>query len=86
MNVLAWILFGFFAGALARLVTPGKHPHGCITTIAIGIAGAVLGGLGGSVIFDRRVSWHFGLRPFAVAVLGAVILLLFLQAVRGRGD
>jgi uncharacterized membrane protein YeaQ/YmgE (transglycosylase-associated protein family) len=84
VSVLAWILFGFLAGALARLVTPGKHPHGCMTTIAIGIAGAVLGGLGGSVLFDRKVQWHFGLGPFALAVLGAVILLLFLQAVRRR--
>ncbi len=86
MSVLAWIVFGFLAGALARLVTPGRHPHGCITTIAIGIAGAVLGGLGGSVIFDHHVDWHFGLGPFALAVLGSVILLLFLQAVRGRRD
>jgi uncharacterized membrane protein YeaQ/YmgE (transglycosylase-associated protein family) len=84
VSVLAWILFGFLAGAAARLVTPGKHPHGCITTIAIGITGAVLGGLGGSVLFNHRVEWHFGLGPFALAVLGAVILLLFLQAVRRR--
>ncbi|MGZ4397958.1 MAG: GlsB/YeaQ/YmgE family stress response membrane protein [Gaiellaceae bacterium] len=84
MSILAWVLFGFLAGALARLVTPGKHPRGCITTIAIGIAGAVLGGLAGSVLFDRRVEYHFGLGPFLLAVLGSVILLLFLQALRDR--
>ncbi len=84
MSVVAWILFGLLAGAVARLVTPGKHPHGCIVTIAIGIAGAVLGGLAGSVLFDRHVRFGFGLGPFLLAVLGSVILLLFLQALRKR--
>ena len=84
MSLLAWILFGLLAGAVAKFATPGKHPQGCIVTIAVGIAGAVMGGFAGIVLFGERVGWSFSLKPFLVAVLGAVVVLLLLQAIEGR--
>ena len=84
MSLLAWVLFGLLAGAVAKLATPGKHPQGCIVTIAVGIAGAVVGGFAGIVLFGERVGWSFSLRPFLVAVLGAIVVLLLLQALEGR--
>ena len=84
MNILAWIVFGFLAGAVARLATPGKHPQGCIVAIAVGIAGAFIGGISGNLLFGTKVSWSFSLRPFLIAVVGAIVLLLILQALEGR--
>lgn len=84
MSILAWILFGLLAGAAAKLATPGKHPQGCIVTIAVGIAGAVLGGFAGYGLFGERIGWSFSLRPFLVAVVGAIVVLLVLQALEGR--
>jgi uncharacterized membrane protein YeaQ/YmgE (transglycosylase-associated protein family) len=84
MSILAWIAFGLLAGAFAKLATPGKHPQGCIVTIAVGIAGAVVGGLAGNVLFGKRIGWSFSLRPFLVAVAGAIVVLLVLQAIEGR--
>lgn len=84
MSILAWVAFGFLAGALARLATPGKHPRGCLVTIALGITGAFLGGLVGNALFDEEIDWSFSLKPFLVAVLGAIFLLLVLQALGGR--
>jgi len=84
MSILAWVFFGLLAGAVAKFATPGKHPQGCIVTIAVGIAGAVVGGFAGLVLFGERVGWSFSLRPFLVAVLGAVVVLLLLQAIEGR--
>ncbi|MHB8060050.1 MAG: GlsB/YeaQ/YmgE family stress response membrane protein [Gaiellaceae bacterium] len=84
MSILAWILFGFLAGAAAKLVTPGKHPQGCIVSIALGIAGAVMGGFAGIVLFGERVGWSFSLKPFLIAVLGSIVVLLLLQAIEGR--
>ena len=84
MSILAWILFGLLAGAVAKLATPGKHPRGCIVTIAVGIAGAVLGGFAGNALFGKRIGWSFSLRPFLVAVVGAIVVLLVLQALEGR--
>src|SRR5690606_16099877 len=44
MGILSWILMGLIAGAIAKLLMPGNDPGGCIITIVIGIAGALLGG------------------------------------------
>jgi uncharacterized membrane protein YeaQ/YmgE (transglycosylase-associated protein family) len=84
VGVLAWILFGLLAGLVARIVTPGPHKLGCITTVAVGIFGAFLGGLIGQVILGEKVHFGFGLKPFALAVIGAIVLLLALRALRRR--
>jgi uncharacterized membrane protein YeaQ/YmgE (transglycosylase-associated protein family) len=84
VSIVAWIVFGFLAGAAARLATPGKHPRSCLVTIALGIAGAVVGGLAGNALFGTRMTWSFSLRPFLVAVAGAIVVLLVLQALAGQ--
>lgn len=82
MNLLAWIVVGFVAGLLARWIVRDER-RGCLYTIAIGVLGALLGGAltqwaGGDGIND------FNLRTVLVAALGAILLLLVLQAVSGR--
>ena len=84
MNILSWIVFGLLAGAIARLVVPGRQPLGCLTTLAVGVLGALLGGALGEVVLDRDVDLKFDLVPFLLAVAGAVLLLLVLEALRGR--
>lgn len=80
--MLAWIFLGLIAGALARLVTPGKGPHGCIVTILLGIAGALLAGYLGRVAGWYDEGDRAGL---IAATLGAVALLLIYRAAsRGR--
>jgi uncharacterized membrane protein YeaQ/YmgE (transglycosylase-associated protein family) len=54
VNVLSWILFGLVAGAVARLVVRGRQEIGCLATIAIGITGALIGGLIGEIVLDKR--------------------------------
>ena len=44
MGIVSWIFLGLIAGALAKLIMPGKDPGGFFVTILIGIAGGVLGG------------------------------------------
>lgn len=85
MGVLSWLLFGLLAGAVARLVVRGRQPIGCLATIAIGMVGALIGGLIGEVVLgdeDARFRWDLG--PFLLAVLGAIVLLLALRALSGR--
>ena len=43
-GVIGWIIFGLIVGAVAKLLMPGRDPGGIIVTMALGIAGAVLGG------------------------------------------
>jgi uncharacterized membrane protein YeaQ/YmgE (transglycosylase-associated protein family) len=84
VNILSWVLFGLVAGAVARLVVRGRQEIGCLATIAVGIAGALLGGLIGEIVLGEEVQfgWDFG--PFLLAVAGSVVLLLLLEALGGR--
>jgi uncharacterized membrane protein YeaQ/YmgE (transglycosylase-associated protein family) len=80
----SWILFGLLAGAVARMVVPGRHRIGCLTTIAVGIVGALIGGLVGQVVLGHKVHFGWDAKPFALAVAGSIVLLLALEAVAGR--
>jgi uncharacterized membrane protein YeaQ/YmgE (transglycosylase-associated protein family) len=83
VNVVAWIITGLVAGGLARWIVKDDRT-GCLYTVAIGVIGALLGG--------SLMQWSgrdgindFSLRSTLVAALGAVLLLLVLQALSGRG-
>jgi len=73
---LFWLLLGLIAGSLAKFIMPGRDPAGCIFTIALGIVGALLGGL-----IATRLGWgkldtgDLDLRAIGIATLGAIILL-----------
>jgi uncharacterized membrane protein YeaQ/YmgE (transglycosylase-associated protein family) len=81
VGLLAWIVFGFLAGLLARALMPGKDVGGFVATTAIGIVGGVLGGWIGTRLGFGTVS-GFDLRSLGVAVVGAVVLLVALRAIR----
>ena len=51
MGIIAWIIIGLLAGAIAKALMPGKDPGGIIITMLIGIAGGLLGGWLGKVVF-----------------------------------
>lgn len=74
MGILAWIIFGLLAGALAKFVMPGEDPGGCVLTTIIGIVGAVIGGFIGTWLGFGGIS-GFDVRSMLIAVLGAVLLL-----------
>jgi uncharacterized membrane protein YeaQ/YmgE (transglycosylase-associated protein family) len=81
-GVLGWLLIGLVAGALGKLIMPGKDPGGIIVTIVIGIAGALLAKfltpMLGINIVDS--TWQ----AYAAATAGAVILLALYRLVMAR--
>jgi uncharacterized membrane protein YeaQ/YmgE (transglycosylase-associated protein family) len=83
MGIVSWLLFGLLAGLVARAVTPGRHKIGCLPTLAVGLVGALLGGLIGDVVLGHKVHFGWDLGPFLLAVVGAVVLLLALEALAG---
>lgn len=84
MSVLAWLVVGFLAGGLARMAT-GSEKTGCLSTIVVGILGALLGGaLYRFATGDDKVFDEFDLLSVFVAFIGAAALLLILQAVGVR--
>ena len=84
MGILSFLVFGLIAGLVARAITPGRQAIGCLPTIAVGIVGAFLGGLIGDVVLGHKVHFGWDLGPFLLAVVGAVVLLLALEALAGR--
>lgn len=81
MGIFAWIIMGLLAGAVARLLMPGKDPGGWIITILLGIAGAFVGGYIGSLIGFGGLT-GFSLKSFLLAVGGAVILLIAYRLIK----
>ena len=85
VGVLTWIVFGFIAGTVAGMVT-GRRASGCISRIVVGILGALVGGSLARAAGIKQVSFQsFTLWGLLIAVAGASLLLLILEAVSGRG-
>jgi len=82
MGVIAWIVLGLIAGALAKLIMPGRDPGGIIVTILIGIAGALVGGFVFSLFGGDGVS-GLNLGSIIVAVIGSLILLALYRMIAG---
>jgi uncharacterized membrane protein YeaQ/YmgE (transglycosylase-associated protein family) len=85
MGIIGWIVLGLLAGAIAKLIMPGKDPGGIIITMLIGIVGALLGGFLASALFDINVNEEFfDLATWVAAIAGALILLLLYRLFTGR--
>jgi uncharacterized membrane protein YeaQ/YmgE (transglycosylase-associated protein family) len=81
MWIVEAIIVGLIVGFIARLVVPGKHPTGLIVTAVIGIAGSVI-----ATATGKAAGWyHSGQSAsFLASIVGAIVLLLALQALAGR--
>jgi uncharacterized membrane protein YeaQ/YmgE (transglycosylase-associated protein family) len=82
MGWFSWIVVGLIAGALARWIVKDSR-SGCIYTMFVGVLGAVIGGWLMSLIDADGID-DFSIRSIVVAAIGAVLLLLILQAISGR--
>jgi uncharacterized membrane protein YeaQ/YmgE (transglycosylase-associated protein family) len=84
MGFLGWIVLGLVAGAIAKLIMPGKDPGGCIVTMLLGVVGAVIGGYLGSRFFGRGLETFWNLQTWIVAIIGSLILLGLYRLIIGR--
>jgi len=76
MFAIIWMLIiGLIVGALARLILPGRDPMGWLATSLLGIAGSIVGGFIGRVIFGARENGGIFHPGFLLSLLGAVLLL-----------
>ncbi len=86
MGIIAFIILGAIAGAIAKALLPGEDPGGFIITTIIGIVGAILGGFLAAALFDAHpLDEFFDISTWLTAIVGAIILLLIYRAVAGRG-
>lgn len=82
-NLITWCVFGLIAGALARLLTPGRDPMGCLGTIAVGVIGAFVGGFLANLLFGTSTG---EIQPSGMigAVIGGILVLLLLRQFSNR--
>lgn len=80
-GILAWIVIGGVAGAIAKLLMPGRDPGGCIITVLLGVVGALVAGWLG-----RQLGWYEGGEGagFVAAIVGAFLILLIYRLIAGR--
>jgi uncharacterized membrane protein YeaQ/YmgE (transglycosylase-associated protein family) len=83
--ILVLLLFGLIAGALARLLVPGRDPIGILGTIVVGVIGSFVGGFLGYVLFNKDLN-EGALQPSGIigSIIGAIIVLLIYRAVSGN--
>ena len=83
MSFLGFLLLGLIAGAIAKLIIPGRQGGGWLSLV-LGVIGALLGGFLGGLIFHVGYSGFFSLSSWIIAIVGAIIVILIWQAITRR--
>ncbi len=84
MDIIWWLIVGLIAGAIARLLVPGRDRLGFLGTLVLGLVGSLIGGLLGDLVSGDK----HGFSPAGLlgSIIGAIIALLIYRAiVRRRG-
>ncbi|MEA5456432.1 GlsB/YeaQ/YmgE family stress response membrane protein [Sinomonas sp. JGH33] len=84
MGILAFLILGLIAGAIAKAILPGRQGGGWLVTLLLGVVGAILGGWLGSLLFGVGLANFWSLQTWIVAIVGSVLVLLIYGAVVGR--
>lgn len=80
-DIIGWIVLGAVAGVLGKLIMPGRDPGGCVVTILLGIAGALLSGFVGRALGLYSTGEAAG---WIAATLGAIIILFIYRLIAKR--
>ncbi len=89
ISLIIWLILGFLAGYLAKLIMPGPDGGGVILTTILGIVGAVVGGYVGGLLFNAPMASSFNniggsLMSFVFSVIGAIVVLAIYRLATGR--
>ena len=84
MGFIAFLILGLIAGAIAKLILPGKQGGGWFVTLILGVVGALLGGWLGSVLFNAKLEDFFSIQTWLLAIGGSLIVLLIYGLITGR--
>jgi uncharacterized membrane protein YeaQ/YmgE (transglycosylase-associated protein family) len=88
-GIIAWIVLGLIAGAIAKAIYPGYQGGGIFATIGLGIVGAIVGGWLGSVLLPGSGAsaasvGALTLPSIVFAVLGAIVVIFIWGLVTRR--
>lgn len=72
MGILAWIVLGLIVGAITRVIMGDSGSWA--SNLILGVAGAIVGGWLGQLIFNVGIGGFFDFRTWALAIVGAVVV------------
>jgi uncharacterized membrane protein YeaQ/YmgE (transglycosylase-associated protein family) len=81
-QILGLIVVGLIIGALARLIKPGRQRLSVLATLALGVVGALIGGVVASLLGTGSI-WELNVLGFIVAVIAAVVLVGVAESITG---
>lgn len=84
MGILGYIIVGLVCGAIAKALLNDRAVGGWITSLIIGVVGAIVGGWIGSMLFNITLGSFFELRTWLLALMGSIIVLFVYTAITGR--
>ncbi len=85
-ELISWMIVGLIAGAIAKILMPGKDPGGCAVTMLLGIGGAVLAGFLARhvLMIGDEGSWGGFFSRVGLGIVGALIILFIYRLIAGR--
>jgi uncharacterized membrane protein YeaQ/YmgE (transglycosylase-associated protein family) len=85
MGIIAFLILGLLAGAIAKAIMPGEDPGGVIVTTIIGVVGALVGGFLAAAVFGAHpLDDFFDISTWVTAIFGSIILLAIYRVVTGN--
>lgn len=84
MGFIAFLVLGLIAGAIAKLILPGKQGGGWLGTLVLGVIGAFLGGWLGGMLFGADMNEFFSISTWLCAIGGSLIVLIVWGLITGR--
>lgn len=81
---LSWLIVGLVAGAIAKLILPGKQGGGFWVTMLMGVIGAIIGGIIAGFVFGLEDKGFFSLWTWVFSILGSLIVLVVWGAISKR--
>ncbi|MBW4649128.1 MAG: GlsB/YeaQ/YmgE family stress response membrane protein [Kastovskya adunca ATA6-11-RM4] len=87
MNILAWIVLGLIAGAIAKAIYPGSQGGGILGTMLLGIIGAFVGGTVATLLSTGQLAFTattLSIPGILVAILGAILAIFIWQSLTHR--
>ncbi|REK11933.1 MAG: GlsB/YeaQ/YmgE family stress response membrane protein [Planctomycetota bacterium] len=82
-SLIGWAVFGLIVGALAKLIWPGRQPGGCLTTILLGVAGSLVGGMI-TYALTGGPEREFHPARWVMSIIGAIVVLWIYGATTSR--
>ncbi|WP_218713209.1 GlsB/YeaQ/YmgE family stress response membrane protein [Arthrobacter sp. BF1] len=84
MGFFSFIILGLIVGVIVKAIMPGKVQGGWITSIILGVVGAIVGGWLGSIIFNVDLGSFFNIKTWLLSIGGGLVVAAAYGAIKGR--